>query len=207
MFSRFCFTGRVMTATRYQPAWLVRRMLYKLYERLHPDESWLAQGAIRFLAGRLHTDMIGLEWGSGRSTAWFGMRLGQLTSIEHNSEWAIIVRAKTEGLSNVRVLHIPLDHPESVPTHPNYDPLPRYVEVVQTFADRSLDFVLVDGHYRQACIKSVLEKIRPAGLLVVDNTDWLPEEDWGVPPSWPKIAEARNVMTQTTIWERPRIAE
>jgi predicted O-methyltransferase YrrM len=78
--------------------------------------------------------------------------------------------------------------------------LPDYVAVAHEVADQSLDLVLVDGAYRQPCISAVLMKIRPGGLLVVDDTDWLPIEHWGVPSNWKCCRQSTNIVTQTTVW-------
>jgi hypothetical protein len=104
---------------------------------------------------------------------------------------------------NVEYLEIPLDHPKSEETKPVYAVEPRYVAVAKRFPDLSLSFALVDGHYRQACIRAVMPKLRPGALLAVDNTDWLPMSEWGVPDAWPLLHQSRNVRSQTTIWGKP----
>jgi hypothetical protein len=96
-----------------------------------------------------------------------------------------------------------LDHPREEPTRPHYEQVPRYVSVIDEFPDESLDFVLVDGHYRQACVLAALSKLRPGGLLAVDNTDWLPDDLWGVPAAWPLVHRSANVVTVTTVWRKP----
>ena len=35
--------------------------------------------------------MVGVEWGSGRSTKWFAGKIRHLTSIEDNADWHAIV--------------------------------------------------------------------------------------------------------------------
>lgn len=181
--------------------WVARRAAYKLYERRHPEEPWLAQGAVRFLDGALPRDGVGLEWGSGRSTQWFAARLAELTSIEFDGDWYRKVATQTAGLPNVDLRHIPLEHPPGEPTVPHYDPLPSYVAVVNELPP--LDFALVDGHYRQACVLAALPRLKPGGLLAIDNTNWLPLPDWQVSPDWPLVHHSANVMTQTSIWRRP----
>ncbi len=193
---------RVLQLLR-QPRYLAQRIAYKWYELRHPDEPWIAQGAVRFCEGRLTGDMRGLEWGSGRSTLWFARRLGHLTSIEYDEAWYGRIRDRLTEFRNVDYRYVPVDHPLHEATRPHYDPLPRYVAVAGELADGSLDFVVVDGHYRQACILAVLPKLRAGGLLLVDNTDRLPLSEWGVPSDWPVLHQSRNVMTQTTIWQKP----
>ena len=47
-----------------------------------------------------------------------------------------------------------------------------YVDCVRAFAKDSLDFVLVDGGYRDSCMSVIPEYIRPGGLLILDNANW-----------------------------------
>jgi len=48
-----------------------------------------------------------------------------------------------------------------------------YARVVDQFDNESVDFCLVDGMYRGACAISVVPKLRPGALLVIDNSHWL----------------------------------
>ena len=193
--------------TRYwrHPIHLSRLILHRIYLRLHPGEPWISQGAIRFCDQHLTGSESGLEWGSGRSTTWFGRRLHSLLSIEYNPEWQKRVAAeiRRSSLPNVECRYIALDHESSEGTRPHYDFTPAYVGVANKFPDESLDFVVVDGHYRQACILAVLSKLKSGGLLVVDNTDRLSDSEWGVPGDWSIAHRSRNIETETTIWQKP----
>lgn len=186
-----------------RPVYLTRRIAYKLYVRRHPADPWLAQPAITFLDRELPRDGFGLEWGSGRSTAWFGERLTRLVSVEMDADWLEKVRRKIADTPGVDLRYVPIEQPDQEPTGPHYDPPPPYVSVADEFEPASLDFVLVDGHYRQACVLAALDKLRPGGLLVIDNTDWLPDHEWGVPADWQRVHRSSNVVTVTTIWRKP----
>jgi hypothetical protein len=188
-----------------QPVYLARRIAYKFYELSHPDEPWLSQGAIRFCEKNLTKEQVGIEWGSGRSTTWFGSRLKSLLSIEYDLAWhsTLISQLQKKGIKNVDCRHIPVEHDLNEPTYPHYEETPQYVRVVEEFEDESIDFVVVDGHYRQACVLASLAKIKPGGFLLVDNTNRLPIEEWGVPSNWPIVHQSSNVMTQTSIWKKP----
>lgn len=185
---------------RRDPVWLARRAANKVRERLRPNDPWLAPGAIRYLDKTLQAEWAGFEWGSGRSTKWFGERLRTLISIEHDAGWHSLIQKRIQGMSNVTLCHIPLSHPSERTGEVAYDPLPEYVAAVHEVADESLDVVLVDGPYRQPCVAAALPKLRAGGILIIDNTDWLPIEEWGVPSAWPICHQSRNVMTQTTVW-------
>ena len=47
-----------------------------------------------------------------------------------------------------------------------------YVKVTDTFDPNSLDFCLVDGVLRDFCALRSIDKLRPGGLLVIDNVNW-----------------------------------
>jgi len=192
----------------YRPVYAARLAAYKLYELRHSDEPWIAPGAVRFCIEHLDRQGIGLEWGSGRSTIWFGERLKSLISVEHDLHWHSKIKRQLEGkgYANVDYRYVPLNHDRSEPTVPYYENLPDYVRVAEECLDESLDFVVVDGHYRQACILAALPKIKTGGLLLVDNTNWLPLGQWQVPSAWPIVHQSANMMTETTIWQKPRSA-
>ena len=48
-----------------------------------------------------------------------------------------------------------------------------YARVLEEFPDASLDFVLVDGIFRNYCAVGSVSKVKPGGLIVVDN--WFEE--------------------------------
>jgi len=188
-----------------RPLYVAGRIRNWLYEKRHPDHPWLAPRAIAWLEQNLRPDMRGFEWGSGRSTLWFGRRLNTLVSVESNAGWFETVRqqVKNAGLDHVQVLHLELEHPEAATYANDYTVLPAYVRAIDAVPDESLDFVVVDGWYRPVCALAALPKLKPAGLLLIDNTDWNDPPHVHVPPEWPLVHRSRNVLTQTSIWRKP----
>jgi predicted O-methyltransferase YrrM len=189
-----------------RPHLLAARARYWVWERLNPDKPWLCPGSVRFCERHLTAGMTGLEFGSGRSTAWFAGRLGRLVSVEHNREWYEKVRADlaARAVANVDYRLVPLDHPEAEPERPAYDPPPRYAAVADEFPDGSLDFVVVDGHYRSTCIRRCLAKVRPGGLLLVDDVNlWPTRAELPVPADWAAADLSGNGLKQTGIWRKP----
>ena len=188
-----------------RPRMAFRRLLYWRWERRNPDKPWLTPGAVAFLESHLAPPMVGLEFGSGRSTPWFAARLGHLTSIEHHAGWAATVRTRLADLGRTNVDHrlIPLDHTETEPERESYDPLPEYVAAVAGFVDRSLEFIAVDGHYRTQCIRFALEKLKPGGLLLVDDANLWPGDAPPVPADWPVVSRTSNGLKITAVWRRP----
>jgi hypothetical protein len=182
------------------------RVRYWVWERMNPDKPWLCPGTVRFLDRHLTPDMTGLEFGSGRSTRWFAGKVGHLVSVEHHPGWYEQVRSElaARGVANVDYRLVPLDHPEAEGERPEYDPVPRYVAVADGFPDRSLGFVMVDGHYRTHCIRHCLGKLRPGGLLVVDDLNrWPTPEATAVPADWPVADLSTNGIKRTGVWRKP----
>jgi len=153
--------------------YLANRTKEKIYHWSHPGEPWLTSLAISFLKVYLQPQDVGLEFGSGRSTIWLANRMQTLTSVEHDRDWydQINKMIKEQQVANIIYLYRPVE------TGLDAGQKPAYVRVADTFADESLDFVLVDGRYRDQCALAALHKLRPGGLLVLDNADlFLPNQ-------------------------------
>jgi predicted O-methyltransferase YrrM len=139
----------------------------------NPDHPWLTRDAVTLLDALLKPIDKGVEFGSGRSTVWFAKRLNSLTSIENDELWyrkvsSSLKEQKLDGHVDYRLV----------------TDLASYSLQGSGFADNSIDFCLVDGVMRDECAKTMLNKIRSGGLLVVDNVNWyLPNENFCSPDS------------------------
>ncbi|MHA1665024.1 MAG: hypothetical protein ACTSVW_04250 [Candidatus Njordarchaeales archaeon] len=138
--------------------WTLKYLLYRLkrhlYELTHPSYPWLTPQANTILAGWLRSNHVGFEWGAGRSTIWFARRCRHLTSIEHDPIWYKKVRKKLLEL-NLRNVNLIFAKEKE-----------RYINVIDNFRDESLDFILVDGMYRDECALRAIRKIKPGGILI-----------------------------------------
>lgn len=147
---------------------------------------WIVYDAIDHLDA---LDMRGwrvFEYGSGGSTRYWLRRGAGVISVEHDPAWHALVRAAVPAAA-------PLDYRLAAP-EPDPDPAAvpdpadpaacvsanyprerlrytRYVAQIDGCADGSLDLVLVDGRARPACLARAAPKLRPGGLLVLDNSD------------------------------------
>ncbi len=186
------------------PGKIIYRVKYGIYELFHKEEPWLTPSAVSFLKNNILIKQTGFEWGSGRSTVWLAKRMKKLISVEHDLKWYnnISKKIKEQNVANIEYWHIPLDHAESEPTHPLYEKTPKYVLAIDKISEGSLDIVIVDGHYRQACILAAIPKIKNNGLLLIDDSNWLTWEGWGVPADWQIVSETGNGIKTTTIWQK-----
>jgi len=144
------------------------RINEKLYRRTHPGLPWLTPEANIILAAWLKPEYVGAEFGSGGSTLWLARHLAHLTSVEHNPVWHQKVKAMLQeaGLTNVDYY---LKEKQSGDDAEGFNS--GYVAVIANFKGASLDFALVDGIYRSACVLALLDKLKPGGLLVIDNAN------------------------------------
>lgn len=177
-----------------------------VHRKFHPENPWLTSSSVKSLSRLLNNGShIGLEWGSGKSTLWFSKYCRELHSIEYDKEWHNIVSKMLEenDVTNTQLYYIPLEHPRQEPTYAHYDQLPMYVTKVNNFEDEYFTFILVDGHYRQACVLSADKKLKFGGYLIIDNYNRVKtKKDWGVPDSYKLIHQSSNIVTTTAIFQK-----
>lgn len=156
--------------TRY----IAARCVEKLYRLINPKKPWLSPAVNRILTNKVNSTWVGFEYGSGRSTIWFAKRIRSLVSVEHNPKWYALVKDELEKecLSNVDLVLCEREEdkePEGADS--------KYVSVINQFSNGSFDFILVDGVYRAECCASALPKLKPDGMLIIDDIHrYLPSE-------------------------------
>lgn len=148
---------------------------------LHPLRSnwdvglpWWNPRAIRYLRENLPSPGNAFEWGSGGSTVWLSDCGLAVTAIESEREWADKVRAKCPA-ADVRfipgtdsgVCRSEFELKDNVE-----DFFDDYVSAVDEFPDGSFDVVVIDGHCRIECARRATQKVKPNGIVVIDDTNW-----------------------------------
>jgi predicted O-methyltransferase YrrM len=203
---------RRLVRSHRTPRYVYRRTRQLMYERAHRDDPWLTPAAISLLTRLLRPVDQGAEFGSGRSTVWFAARVAALTSVEHDKWWheAVSARLAERGLSNVSYILAEEDQP----VERGGDSA--YARTALAFPDASLDFALVDGHYRDYSAKFIMAKIKPGGMLIIDNVNWYLPCRSKSPNSrtpelgpaagvwaevWRELAEWRTIWTSSGVWD------
>jgi hypothetical protein len=156
----------------WRPRYIIDRLRLMLDEHIYVDYPWLCAAAVRILDSWLKPTDRGLEWGSGRSTLWFAMRVDHLISVEHDHEWAANVETELSrrGIINKVEYRFSPDGKEGVRDC-------NYVNIIQEISSESLDFCLIDGVCRDHCALASLDILRPGGILIVDNAEiYLPRK-------------------------------
>lgn len=154
----------VRESTRLLVALRKHRWHQTLRNSLEPDLDGavphLTYGATDFLHAVLTPQTRILEFGSGDSTIWFGARVGSITVIEHDADWA----ARIPRHEHIQVNVIPCAGSwyEDDASH-------AYSRGADSTAP--FDIVLVDGMARTQCAIRAPSLIRPGGLIVLDDID------------------------------------
>ncbi|MFZ5812951.1 MAG: methyltransferase domain containing protein [Thermodesulfobacteriota bacterium] len=198
---------------------LARAVLYlptRARQMLDPAYPWINAGAVRFLRAGLRPDMRGFEFGSGRSTLFFSRRVASLVTVEHNEKWrrkvtALLMRSRAE---NVTLTFLPpgaataVDTPrpavwKSLGLAPRLPEFAAYFDHILSYPDEHFDFVLVDGRARVECAINAMEKIRPGGWLILDNSEWEKYAPvFQAAAAW-KRRDYENGVWRTTIFLKP----
>lgn len=146
--------------------YVFNRIKAGIYWKLNQDKPWLTKLANAYLDKHLTDEMVGLEFGSGRSTIYFSNKLAHLTSVENHEGWHSKIQSKlqSKGISNVDYLLKTVNEKE--PDNSTYH------KVANEFTESHFDFILVDGQLRGLCAVNSIDKLKSKGIFVVDNANW-----------------------------------
>lgn len=115
---------------------------------------WYTYPFIAFLAPRLARNQRVFEYGSGNSTRWYADRVGHITAVEHDDEWAKIVAPQLPANTTL---------------------LPRglgdaYTQAVAE-ANERYQIIIVDGRQRVECVLFAADYLSPDGVVILDNSE------------------------------------
>jgi hypothetical protein len=154
---------------------------------LDTPSPWMTFDAIKVLDAYVKPGMQVFEYGSGGSTLYWVAKGAAVISIEHDARWYAVVRNR---LADGRNVDYRLVEPEPGMIAGNGDPADpyayasdgahyggdnfrNYVSQIDAFPDQSFDLVSIDGRARPSCLMHAAKKVRPGGLLVLDNAERL----------------------------------
>jgi Methyltransferase domain len=123
---------------------------------------WYTYPAIEYVRQLDFSDKTVFEYGSGNSTLFWGAAARQVVSAEEDERWYAALRPKLPANCEL-ILETDLR---------------RYVDVILRYPE-GFDVIVVDGaaraRTRLKCSQAALGCLRPGGLIILDNSDWLPE--------------------------------
>jgi hypothetical protein len=115
---------------------------------------WFTYPAIEYLKQFDFSSKRVFEYGSGNSSLFWAARSASVIAVESSEEWHRYVSATAPPNLEVR-LHTDRDG---------------YVTSIAAGND-SFDIIVVDGKWRNACIRTCEPHLRDGGVIIVDNSD------------------------------------
>lgn len=172
---------------------------------------WWPYDAVSWVDANLPSGARVFEYGGGGSTLWLEDRGAIITTVEHDESW---YRQLVDQLAaGVELLFRPPAASGSVTSAVAPGFFDGYVAAIDEQLDISLDFVIVDGRSRVACARRALLKIKPGGLLLIDDTD---RERYGpvieMLRTWERyvftgLKPGQRFPAQTSVWRCPPAAQ
>jgi hypothetical protein len=140
----------------YAPAALISAIL-RVGFGYRGRRPMISYRAARVIEAALTARSRCVEFGSGFSTPWLARRCGFLLSLENDQLWHNVVRQMLVG---------------SAFSHVRYEfRTPETFAELSEIEDGSLDFIMIDGWDRHGCVLHALRKIKPGGMIYLDNSD------------------------------------
>jgi predicted O-methyltransferase YrrM len=176
------------------------------------DVPWWNQRATRYMRQLLRPGDQVFEWGSGASTVWLTKQGVTLTSIEHDPDWVTKVNSRCPT-ANVRA--IPGTASGQLRSEPQVMDMGQhffddYVAAIDSFEDNSFDIVIVDGVCRMDCVRRGAPKVKPGGVLIVDDTDNRFFAAQGLLPGWRSVTRTgfkpSGDLRETTFFHKPELS-
>lgn len=173
----------LLTGLEGRPGWMAGHLrslfaIHDVADMIHLDLAWWTYDAMRgvesFLATRSSPVRV-FEYGSGASTAWLARRADEVTTVEHDAGFGAYLASLLDPAWRVD-LRVVEPVPSTAPVAPSrraghqgldFD---HYVHAIDDVPG-SFDLVVVDGRARVACARHALPRLRPDGLLVLDNAN------------------------------------
>ena len=185
------------------PQWLRQRTAATMALR----QPWWPYDAVSWMTTRLPSRARVFEYGGGGSTLWLEDRGAIVTAVEHDGEW--YKQLAGQVASETELLYVPPEATGVITSASAPGFFDTYAAAIDDRPDGSLDLVIVDGRARIECARRAMPKVRPGGLLLLDDTDrhryqpalemlgiWEPHVFSGLKPG-------QRSPAQTSVWRRP----
>lgn len=166
------FSAKACKVLLYDQAYFASIQDGELRDRDKNYLPWFTYPAIEAINNWDLSDKRVFEYGSGFSTLFWASRAQEVVSVEHDRTWYEMISKLAPD--NVRLILAPIDKDES-------DPSPELRQQFEAYAsaiDGRFHVIVVDGYARSRvryqCAQRALPHLDSNGLIILDNSDWLP---------------------------------
>lgn len=134
---------------------------------------------IQFIEKNIDEKTKVFEWGSGRSTSYFGEKVERYISVEHNLQWynSVSLYVKKINSHNIDVIFVPCERgvQNNQIDYVSFDPeykcfnFEKYCLSINRYDDCFFDWIFVDGRARTSCFKESMKKVKQGGYILLDD--------------------------------------
>ena len=172
-------------AKEYEKKWLITKL--SVGGPLQDGYPWVPFNAMEYMDSLLNKESKVFEYGVGGSTIFLSKRVGELISVEHDSEWFLRTQKVISDMKDFKWTGY-LKEPQATETPiigDGADPslytttdeslsgqsFKDYVTTIDIYEDKYFDLILIDGRSRPSCFVHALPKIKDGGYIVLDNAE------------------------------------
>lgn len=116
---------------------------------------WMNYGIIDLLDERLGRELSLFEYGSGNSTVFYAIRVGEVVSVEEDPNWYEYIRKYLPDNATIHLIY-----PYDTQTYSGF--IGRF--------EKEFDVVVVDGNDRSACLAVAADYLSYRGVIILDDT-------------------------------------
>lgn len=165
---------------------------------------WYALPALQWLKQQDISNWIIFEYGAGYSTIWWRLNCLRVWSVDHIDEWAKAVGA--DFMSNKEnYINAPEFYTKPLGAHCN----PDFIADPDPDDKRKFDCIVIDGEFRDECVRVASVHVRRGGYMIVDNygqegfPDWLVIDN--ILDGWEKqvFRQPNHTDWATAIFKKP----
>jgi hypothetical protein len=202
-FKVLAFVARHPREIARLPRWLREKNAATMALR----SPWWPYDAIDWVDSTLPPRPRVFEYGGGGSTLWLEDRGATVTAVEHDGQWQKQLASQLS--SGTALLFRPPSAFGAIASAAAPGYFDDYVAAIDDQRDGTLDLVIVDGRARVECIRRALPKVKPGGLLLLDDTDrtrYQPAVE--MLSDWERhvfvgLKAGERTPSQTSAWTRP----
>ena len=138
---------------------------------------------IEFIIKKFSKNINVLEYGSGHFSKLIEGISNKITLVDCNPETHSIIKSSLSSKNLYKCILIEPEPSQEKIAHFFDDPsafdsvdfigysLEKYVGLINTFPDSSIDLIIIAGRSRAACIAASVLKIKPGGMLILKNSE------------------------------------
>jgi len=115
---------------------------------------WFTYPALEYLRQLDFSAKAVFEFGAGNSTVFWSRRAARVVSVDHSPAWCERIRSRLGANAELHLVENPENYPRLL-----------------TERSELFDVIVVDGIERPACCAEAVKKLRPGGLIILDNSD------------------------------------